>query len=62
MLHDVNSNSNNLGIKYGTMLIEDAFTSHGSERWPRIFLLAVSTNIVKTLLQLDNHTWYVLFI
>ncbi|XP_022867002.1 monooxygenase 2-like isoform X2 [Olea europaea var. sylvestris] len=41
-------------IKFGAMSIEDAFTSYGSERWPRIFPLTVRANLVGTLLQSDN--------
>ncbi|KAL2489702.1 FAD/NAD(P)-binding oxidoreductase family protein [Forsythia ovata] len=41
-------------IKFGTMSIEDAFTSYGSERWPRIFPLTVRANLVGTLLQSEN--------
>ncbi|KAL2472104.1 FAD/NAD(P)-binding oxidoreductase family protein [Abeliophyllum distichum] len=41
-------------MKFGTMSIEDAFKSYGSERWPRIFPLTVRANLVGTLLQSEN--------
>ncbi|KAG8374651.1 hypothetical protein BUALT_Bualt10G0018200 [Buddleja alternifolia] len=41
-------------IKFGTMSVEEAFMSYGSERWPRIFPLTVRANLVGALLQLDN--------
>ncbi|KAL3834982.1 hypothetical protein ACJIZ3_009718 [Penstemon smallii] len=41
-------------MKFGTLTVEDAFKSYGSERWPRIFPLSIRANLVGTLLQLDN--------
>ncbi|KAJ8774480.1 hypothetical protein K2173_016926 [Erythroxylum novogranatense] len=41
-------------INSGTLSIEDAFRSYGSERWPRVFPLTVRANLVGSLLQWEN--------
>lgn len=41
-------------IKFGKMNVEDALRSYETERRPRIFPLAVRSNLVGTLLQLEN--------
>lgn len=41
-------------MKLGTMTVEDAFRSYGTERWPRIFPLTIRANLVGALLQLEN--------
>ncbi|KAL8552840.1 hypothetical protein ACS0TY_001503 [Phlomoides rotata] len=41
-------------IKFGGMSVEDALRSYETERWPRIFPIAVRSNLVGTLLQFEN--------
>lgn len=41
-------------IQSGPAAIEDAFSSYGSERWPRIFPLTIRANLVGSLLQWEN--------
>ncbi|XP_059641038.1 monooxygenase 2 isoform X2 [Cornus florida] len=41
-------------LNSGPATVEDALSSYGSERWPRIFPLTIRANLVGTLLQWDN--------
>lgn len=41
-------------IKLGGTSVEDAMRSYETERWPRIFPIAVRSNVVGTVLQLEN--------
>ncbi|XP_004301737.1 PREDICTED: zeaxanthin epoxidase, chloroplastic-like isoform X1 [Fragaria vesca subsp. vesca] len=41
-------------IESGPAAIEDALSSYGSERWPRIFPLTIRANLIGSLLQWEN--------
>ncbi|KAL5551384.1 hypothetical protein UlMin_001560 [Ulmus minor] len=41
-------------IKSGSASVEDALSSYGSERWPRIFPLTIRANLVGSVLQWEN--------
>ncbi|EXC02067.1 Zeaxanthin epoxidase [Morus notabilis] len=41
-------------VKSGSSSVEDALSSYGSERWPRVFPLSIRANLVGSLLQWEN--------